>query len=123
MKLFGDQSEEATNNELPQIQYFGTYIPMDKKSLSRVEKMKSIYSLKFIVEKRDVRVKAQKCAVGSKQNNFRVYVKSDWAYPMVTPDGVIIMSTIEAHEGCDIVVTDIPNAFLNTNYSEKLSCF
>ena len=55
--------------------------------------------------------------------NFRGYVKSDWAYPMVTPDGVIIMSTIEAHEGCDIVVTDIPNAFLNTNYSEKLSCF
>ena len=38
---------------------------------------------------------------------------------MVRTDGVIITSTIEAHEGCDVVVAGLLNAFLNANNSEK----
>ena len=73
----------------------------------------------FIVEKRDGRVKAQKFAVGNKQRNFPGCVKSDWDFPTVTTDGVIITSTIESHEGRDVVVADLLNAFLNANNSEK----
>ena len=73
----------------------------------------------FIVEKRDGRVKEKKCAVGSNQRTFPGYVKSDWDSPAVTTDGVIITLTIEAHEGRDVVVAYLPNAFLNTNNSEK----
>ena len=35
LKLFGDKSEESTKNELKQIHDFGTYIPMNDKSLIR----------------------------------------------------------------------------------------
>ena len=38
---------------------------------------------------------------------------------MVTTDGVIINSTIEEHEGRDVAVAYLPNAFLNANNSEE----
>ena len=92
---------------------------MDNKLISREDKMKALSSLMFIVEKRDGRFKAQNYAVGSKQRTFPGCIKLDWASPTVTTDGVIITSTIETHEGCDVVVADLPNAFLNANNSEK----
>ena len=73
----------------------------------------------FIVEKRNGVVKARKCAVGSKQRTFPGYVKSEWASPKVSTDGVIITSTIEAHEGRDVAVIDLPNAFLNADNNEQ----
>ena len=81
--------------------------------------MKALSSLIFIVEKRDGRVKAPQCAVGSNKSTLPGYVKSDWALPTVATDGVIITSTIEANEGRDVAVADLPNAFLNANNSEK----
>ena len=37
---------------------------------------------------------------------------------MVSTDGVIITSTIEAHEGRDIAVINLPNEFLNAENNE-----
>ena len=81
--------------------------------------MKALSSLMFIVKKRNGRVKAQKYAVGSKQSTFPGYVHSDWDSPTVMTDEVIITSTIESHEGRDVVVDDLLNAFLNMNNDEK----
>ena len=91
------------------------------KELTREEKIKALYALMFIVEKRDGRVKARKAAVGSKQRTFPGYVKSDWSSPTVTTDRVIITSTIEYHAGRDVVVLDLPNAFLHADNKEKRS--
>ena len=46
-------------------------------------------------------------------------MKSEWASPTVSTDGVIITSTIEAHEGRDVAVIDLPNAFLNYDNNEQ----
>ena len=119
LELFVDQAEEATKNELQQIHEFGMHIPMDAKFISLEDKIRALSSLMFFVDKHNGRVKTQKCAVGSKQRNFPGYVRLDWAYPTVTADGVVITSTIEAHEGCDVAVVDLPNDFLNANNSEK----
>ena len=119
MELFGNRAKEATTNELQQIHDFGTYIPVMSKELTREEKIKALYALMFIVEKRDGRVKARKVAVGSKQRTFPGYVKSDWSSPTVTTDGVIITSTIEAHEGRDVAVLDLPNEFLHADNKEE----
>ena len=73
----------------------------------------------FIVEKRNGVVKARKCAVESKQGKFPGYVKSEWDSPTVSTDGAIITSTIEAHEGHDVAVIDLPNTFLNTDNNEQ----
>eukprot|EP00957_Ditylum_brightwellii_P089752 6836018-Ditylum_brightwellii.AAC.1 len=63
----------------------------------------------FIVEKRNGDIKARKCVVGSKQQTFPGYVKLEWASPTVSTDGVIITSTIEAHQGRDVAIVDLPN--------------
>ena len=46
-------------------------------------------------------------------------MKSDWASPTLSTDSVIITSAIEAHEGCDVVVIDLSNAFLNADNNEQ----
>ena len=102
--MFGDRAKEATTKELQQIHDFGMYVPAMQKDLTREEKIKALYVLMFIVEKRDGRFKARKVSVGSKQQTFPGYVKSHWSSPTVTNDGVIITSTIEAHEGRDVAV-------------------
>ena len=90
-----------------------------QKDLTQEEKIKALYALMFIVEKRDGRVKAQKVAVGNKQRTFLGYIKSEWSSPTVTTDGVVITSTIEAHEGRDVVTANLPNAYLNADNSEQ----
>ena len=90
-----------------------------QKDLTREEKIKAFYALMFIVEKCDGRVKARKVAVGSKQRTFPGYVKSEWSSPTVTTDGVIITSTIEAHEGRDVATADFPNAYLHADNNEQ----
>ena len=72
-----------------------------------------------IVEKRNGDIKGRKCAVGSKQRTCPGYDKSEWASPTVSTDGVIITSTIEAHQGRAIAVADLPNAFLNAENNEQ----
>ena len=81
--------------------------------------MKALSALMFIVEKRNGDIKAIKCAVGSKQRTFPGYVKSEWASPTVSTDGVILTSTFEAHEGRDVAVIDLPNAFLTADNNEQ----
>ena len=81
--------------------------------------MKALSALIFIVEKRNGDIKARKCAVGSKQRTFPGYVKSEWASPTISTDSVIITSTIEAHQGRDVAVIDLPNAFLNADKNDQ----
>ena len=119
LELFGDRAEVATTKELQQIHDFGIYVPQDARLLSRAEQLKALLALMFIVEKRNGDIKARTCAVGSKQRTFPGYVKSEWASPTVSTDGVIITSVIEAHQGCDVAVFDLPNAFLNAINSEQ----
>ena len=89
------------------------------KELTKEEKIKALYTLMFIVEKHDGRVKSRKVAVGSNPRIFPGYVKSVWSSPAVTTDGVITTSTIEAQEGCDVAVVDFPNEFLHTDNKKK----
>ena len=119
LEFFGERAEEATTKELHQIHNFGTYIPQDAKLLSREERLKALSALMFIFEKRNGVVKSRKCAVGSKQRTFTGYVKSEWDSPTVYTDGVIITSTIEAHEGRDVAVIDLTNTFLNADNNEQ----
>jgi len=76
-----------------------TYIPMDPKKLSRIDKSKALSTLMFLVKKRDDgSIKAKKYAVGSKQCTWKGYKKEDRASPTVATDTVIVTSVIEANE-------------------------
>ena len=77
--------------------------------------MKALSALTYVhcrEEKWGGDIKARTCAVRSKQHTFPGYVKLEWASPTVSMDGVIITSTIEAHQGREIAIADLSNAFL-----------
>jgi len=119
LELFGDKAEIATVSELKQIHDMGTYVPLEASELTKEQKAKALSALMFIVEKRDGKVKARKCAVGSKQRTFEGYNKAEWASPTVSTDGVLLTSAIEAHEGRHTATCDLPGAFLNTDNNEE----
>ena len=78
---------------------------------------KVMESLIFLTEKRDGSVKGRLCANGSIQ---RAYItKEEASSPTVTLEAVILTCLIDAMEGRDVAIVDIPNAFIQTP-NEKL---
>ena len=51
-------------------------------------------------------------ADGSKQRSYEGYEKSDGSSPTAQTDSVIMTGVIDAHEGQDVAVIDVQNAFL-----------
>ena len=70
------------------------------------------------MEKRYYTIKDITCADGSKQRRYDSYNKNDYDSPTCANKSVLIASAIEAKEGCDVVIIDIPGAYLHT-YVDK----
>jgi hypothetical protein len=67
--------------------------------------------------KRDGTVKGRACANGSTQ---RAYMDRDEsASPTTMTDSVMITALIDAHERRDVMIADVPNAFVQTKIQEK----
>ena len=120
IELFGDKAVDAVTDELRQQHDMDVYVPMDLKELLYEERAKALPAQLFITEKRDGRIKARKCAVGSKQRTYEGYEKSDGTAPTVTTDAVLITGVIEAHEKRDTATCDIPGAFLDADNDETV---
>jgi hypothetical protein len=72
----------------------------------------------FLKEKRDGTVKGRTCADGRKQ---RETVEPGAATsPTVSLESVLINSTIEAYEGSEVAVVDIPGAYLSADMDEEV---
>ena len=72
----------------------------------------------FLLEKLYYTIKDITCAYGIKQRRDGSYNKHDYASPICANNIVINASALEAREGCDVVIVDIPGAYLHT-YVDK----
>jgi hypothetical protein len=71
----------------------------------------------FLKEKRDGKVKGRTVAGG---NNQRGYIsKEDASSPTVAMEPVLLSCIIDAEEGQDVAVVDIPNAFIQTRVENE----
>ena len=71
-------------------------------------------SLVFLVKKQDGRIKARTCANGSTQREYTD--QDDAASPTTMTDSILISTgTIDAKQGQDVMIADIPNALVQTN--------
>jgi hypothetical protein len=70
----------------------------------------------FLKEKRDGTIKGRACADGRKQRETAVPGAAN--YPTVAVESVMITATIEAHEGRDVAVVDVPGSFLSADMDE-----
>jgi hypothetical protein len=72
----------------------------------------------FLKEKRDGSIKGRACADGRKQRETAT--PGEAASPTVSLESVMITAAVEAHDGCDIAVVDVPGAFLSEEMDEEV---
>jgi hypothetical protein len=117
LRKFGERGETAATSEKRQLHKRAVFEPIRVDDMTQVEKKRAMESLIFLVEKRDGRVKARNCANGSTQ---RAYMeRDDAASPTAMTESILITATINAKQKRDVMTTDIPNAFVQTDVDEK----
>jgi hypothetical protein len=78
----------------------------------------ALESLMFLKEKRDGTIKGRTCADGRKERETAEPGVA--TSPNVSLESVIITSTIEAYEGREVAVVNIPGAYLSADMDEEL---
>ena len=72
----------------------------------------------FLKHKRDGKLHGRTCADGSTQRGK--YEKEDAASPTVAVESVIITSVVDAKEGRDVAIVDIPSAYLHADMDDEV---
>ena len=96
-----------------QIHKRGIYKPVLKKNLTKEEITRAMESLMFLEEKYDIHTKARTCANRSTQQEY--FSKEESTSSTSATEVILIIRVIEAKEGRDIMMLDIPNTFLQKN--------
>ena len=117
IKKFGERGENAASKEIKQLHDRKVFDPIDYDELTVKEKKQAMESLIFLVEKRDGSIKARACANGSTQRDY--IEREDAASPTASTDAIIITSVIDAKQKRDVMIADVPNAFVQTDVMKK----
>jgi hypothetical protein len=94
------------------------FAPQVGEELSEEQKKGALESLMFLKEKRDGTIKGRACADGRKQREGSN--KSDATSPTVSLEAVLITSIIDAFEGRDVAIVDVPGSFLTADMDEEV---
>jgi hypothetical protein len=94
------------------------FAPMDPTKLTKAERTAALASLIFLKQKKDGTVKARACADGRKQRETTA--EEDAASPTVSIESLFITCAIEASEGRDLAVIDLPGAFLHADCDDHV---
>ena len=94
----------------------GVMIPVQKESLTLEQQRDALAYLMFLKRKRCGKVKGRGCADGRKQ---RAYIaKEEATAPMVSTEAVFLTAIIDALEGREVAVLDVPGAFMQADIDE-----
>ena len=117
LKKFGDCGHSAAISEMKQLHDCTVFQPFMVEDLTPVEQKRALETLIFLTEKHDRQIKGCTCADGSTQH---AYTNCDRAAsPTVFTESILITGVIDAKEKRDVMMADIPNAFVQTEIGEK----
>jgi hypothetical protein len=116
MKQFKQRGEDAVSKELSQLHFRDTFKPINPKDLTNEERKEVLESHLFLKEKRDTTVQSRMAAGGNKQRG--TIEKLEASSPTAALESVLLTAIIDAHEGRDVAVIDIPNAFVQTRLED-----
>jgi hypothetical protein len=121
-KKWGDEAKYAVTAEMKQLHWSNSYTPKHWHELSKgqEEKHAILESHIFVEEKRDGKLKARKVIGGNKQRDY--ITKEDASSPTVLAEAVMLTCAIDALEGRDVAVVDIPNEFVQTVIEDEEHC-
>jgi len=117
MKEWGKVAEQAVLSEMKQLHMRDTFRPMHWRELNDLQKKTILESHMFLKQKRDGKIKGRTVAGGNKQRDF--ISKEDSSSPTVSTEAVLLTCIIDAEEGRDVAVIDIPNAFIQTRIEDE----
>ncbi len=112
LREWGDNVKVAGEKEVNQLHWRETFIPRQMSELTAKQQTKILQSHMFIGQKRTGETKVRMVAGGNMQRGH--VTKEESSSPTVSTEAVLLTSIVDAHEGRDVAVIDIPNAFDQT---------
>ena len=117
LKTWGNDARAAAKSEMKQLHWRNSFKPVRLQDLTERQKQTILESHIIMKQKRTGEIKGRTVAGGNKQ---RGYVdKEESSSPTVATESVILTSIIDAEEGRETAVIDIPNAFIQTVVEDK----
>ena len=116
LKGFGGKGEEAIKREMQQLHNMDTIEPVTHPA--RNNKRNSLTYLMYLKKKRCGKIKGRGCPDGRKkrENNKEEEVSP----PTVVIKSVFLTSIVDAGQGRDATVVDIPGAYMHTDIDEHI---
>ena len=116
LRTFGDDGIKAVEKEMCQLHDRDVMKPVFKRSLTPEQRKEALAYLMFLKCKRCGKIKGHGCADGRKQ---RAYItKEESTAPTVSTEAVFLTAVIDAMEGRNVVVLDVPGAFMQAKIDE-----
>ena len=117
LKVFGKKGKAAVRKELQQFCDRRVVEPKKPQDLSYEQRRRSLAYPMFLKLKSDeVTIKDRGCADERKQRDW--LSKEDMSSPTVSNEGLMLSCMIDVMEGREEATTDIPGAFLHTDYEK-----
>ena len=117
LRVFGKEGDDAVHAEMQQLHDFKVMQPTPPKTLNRRQRSNALQYLMFLKKKRDGRIKGRGCADGRGQRANAI--KGEASSPTISTEAVFLVLTIAAKEVRDVMVMDIPGAFLQTELKDE----
>ena len=111
LKVFGESGREAAIKEVKQLLQRTCFVPLSVKELTPEERRKAMEAILFLTEKRDGSKKGRLVYNGKPS---REWLREDTASPTAILEGLLLTAVIDMKERRDIMTSDIPNAFIQT---------
>ena len=116
LRTFGDDGLKAVEKEMRQLHDRDVMKPVHKSDLTAEQRREALAYLMFLKRKCCGKIKGRGCADGRKQ---RAYItKEDSTAPTVSTEAVFLTAVIDAMEGRNVVVLDVPGAFMQAEIDE-----
>ena len=116
LRTFRNDGMKAVEKEMRQLHDCDVMKPVHKHCLTPEQRKEALAYLMFLKHKQCGKVKGCGCADSRKQ---RAYItKEDSTAPTVSTEALFLTAVIDAMEGRNVVVLDVPGAFMQANIDE-----
>jgi hypothetical protein len=116
LKIFGEDGQKAVSKEMQQLHDREVMEAKHSRDLTPKERQDALAYLMFLKRKRCGKVKGRGCADGRKQREWTE--KSESSSPTISNNAVFLTAVVDALEGRDVAIADVPGAFMQVDMDE-----
>jgi hypothetical protein len=110
LKIFGQKGRDASKKEMDQLHRRSCFTPKAIADMTQIEQRKAQQALMFLGEKLCGTVKGRMVYNGKPTREW--LLREDSASPTAALESIMLTAVIDAHEECNVMTCDIPNAFI-----------